>query len=295
MQRSVSSAPAQFLPPVGWSSSLVCSMTEEREAAVNRYGTLAMRQWRDYMPARYEALEDPEEFFRELGELVETRITALVRELERSLPTTLDYLQRVADLTAARRQAEEIVLQELIFSQVEPEPSRDLQARLEELLVELPDQAQIDSLIMDLISDLEMAASEQMLAWDAQQPTRMFSDTDPRLWPSRPEFHLKWTRAYDQRYNPQHPDYSPDRDPRYNPTYRPIYNTDYRTFSDRIEPLDLNAILMDPETRSRLDQLLRLRELVTIPQDMTPEQLLERITLLEETPPPPGSFTTNLF
>jgi hypothetical protein len=35
---------------------------------VNRYGAEALRYWRVYLPASYGKVEDPEEFFTELGE-----------------------------------------------------------------------------------------------------------------------------------------------------------------------------------------------------------------------------------
>src|SRR5664279_2374032 len=45
--------------------------------AMNRYGTQAMRHWQQTDPDRYQQIPDPETFFTELGERVESEIQAL--------------------------------------------------------------------------------------------------------------------------------------------------------------------------------------------------------------------------
>lgn len=105
---------------------------------MNRYGLLALEQWSRYMPTRFAELEDPEGFFAAMGETIEQQVVGLVEELERQLTPTEDYLRRVGELNAVRRQAEESVLQELVYSQIVAEPSSDLETRLEEALSVLP-------------------------------------------------------------------------------------------------------------------------------------------------------------
>jgi hypothetical protein len=41
---------------------------------VNRYGEQALRHWRAYLPTSYGRLEDPEEFFTDLGEQADAEI-----------------------------------------------------------------------------------------------------------------------------------------------------------------------------------------------------------------------------
>lgn len=105
---------------------------------MNRYGRLALEQWSRHMPARFAELEDPEDFFTELGETIEQQVVVLVEELERQLTPTEDYLRRVGELNAVRRQAEESVLDDLVYSQIVAEPSTDLETRLDEALSVLP-------------------------------------------------------------------------------------------------------------------------------------------------------------
>lgn len=108
------------------------------EVSMNRYGRLALEQWSRHMPARFAELEDPEDFFTELGETIEQQVVVLVEELERQLTPTEDYLRRVGELNAVRRQAEESVLDDLVYSQIVAEPSTDLETRLDEALSVLP-------------------------------------------------------------------------------------------------------------------------------------------------------------
>jgi len=92
---------------------------------VNQYGTLARRQWMRWLPARYAAGTDPEACFAELGEQAASEITRLWAQMraQDGNPPGEDYLARVAHLNAMRRQAEEIVLTELILLPPEPGPA----------------------------------------------------------------------------------------------------------------------------------------------------------------------------
>lgn len=90
------------------------------------------------MPARFAELEDPEDFFTELGETIERQVVVLVEELERQLTPTEDYLRRLGELNAVRSQAEESVLDDLVYSQIVAERSTDLETRLDEALSVLP-------------------------------------------------------------------------------------------------------------------------------------------------------------
>ncbi len=90
---------------------------------MNRYGIEAKKYWADYAPSRYEALEDPEAFFEGLGEQVEEQVLTLSLELQGNDPADEDYLEKVRRLTAAQRQAEEIVKSDLVW--IKPELEGD--------------------------------------------------------------------------------------------------------------------------------------------------------------------------
>ena len=122
------------------------------ERAMNRYGQTARAHWERHAPSKIAALEDPESFFTDLGEQIEAQVQIIALELERSTPEAAGYLDRVAQLTGFRRQAEEQVLAELVFS-VEHEPA-SMSEELEEMLGGLPSVWSLDRLISDL-EDLE--------------------------------------------------------------------------------------------------------------------------------------------
>ena len=82
---------------------------------MNKWGAQAMRHWRTYDPPKYQAIEDPETFFTELGELAETQIQSLEQDLAGTDPPQETYLEKVGRLRMARLQAEEQVLAELIL------------------------------------------------------------------------------------------------------------------------------------------------------------------------------------
>ncbi|MFJ4167848.1 hypothetical protein ACIPY5_20030 [Microbacterium sp. NPDC089698] len=97
-------------------------------------------------------MEDPEGFFTDLGEQIETQVQTIALELERTATASPVYLDRMAQLTGFRRQAEEQVLAEMVFS-VEHEPV-SMSEELEEMLGGLPSVWSLDRLISDL-EDLE--------------------------------------------------------------------------------------------------------------------------------------------
>ena len=83
---------------------------------MNHYAILARDWWTRNVPARLASLEDQEQFFVTLGESAAQQIAAIEDAAIANLPDTLTYLERVAQLQAIRKQAEEIVLSDLVFS-----------------------------------------------------------------------------------------------------------------------------------------------------------------------------------
>ncbi|MGH2839674.1 MAG: TnpV protein [Solirubrobacteraceae bacterium] len=89
---------------------------------MNKYAKLAMSHWKRTDPARYEAIEDPQTFFRDLGEQAEAEIQTLATRLAGPDQPGEEYLEKVGRLNMARLQAEEAVLAQLILIE-EPQAS----------------------------------------------------------------------------------------------------------------------------------------------------------------------------
>ncbi|MFC0039582.1 hypothetical protein [Actinomadura rayongensis] len=89
---------------------------------MNVYGQQAQGYWKRWLPERYAALPDPVGYFAELGEQVQRRVGDLWDGLviaDRA-PERESHADRVGRLAALKRQAEEIVLAELVFLPPEP-------------------------------------------------------------------------------------------------------------------------------------------------------------------------------
>ena len=87
---------------------------------MNYYGEMAKGHWARWLPGRYATIEDPDSFFSDLGSRAEARIDALADELAGDDQPGEGYLAKAGRLGQARRQAEEIVLSEMVL--LEPEP-----------------------------------------------------------------------------------------------------------------------------------------------------------------------------
>lgn len=87
---------------------------------MNYYGEMARDHWAQWLPGRYAAIEDPDSFFSDLGSQAEARIDTLADELAGADQPGEGYLNKAGRLGQARRQAEEIVLADMIL--LEPEP-----------------------------------------------------------------------------------------------------------------------------------------------------------------------------
>ena len=87
---------------------------------MNRYGLMAQRHWAQWRPTRYGAIEDPDSFFSDLGNQIADRIDILALQLAGDDQPGEGYLGKAGRLGQARRQAEEIVLAEMVL--LDPEP-----------------------------------------------------------------------------------------------------------------------------------------------------------------------------
>lgn len=102
---------------------------------MNRYGALAKNHWQNTDPKRYEAIENPETFFQELGEQTESEVQALAEHLAGPDRPGETYLEKVGRLNMARLQAEERVLSDLVWiapSPLQEEPEEAITHGLEQ-------------------------------------------------------------------------------------------------------------------------------------------------------------------
>ena len=90
---------------------------------MNYYGEMARDHWARWLPGRYATIEDPDSFFSDLGSQAESRIDTLADDLAGDDQQGEGYLEKAGRLGQARRQAEEIVLSEMIL--LKPEPGAD--------------------------------------------------------------------------------------------------------------------------------------------------------------------------
>ena len=84
-----------------------------------KYSQIAQDHWRTSQPERYRALQDPQTFFGQLGEEIETQVQELAQRLAGPDEPGEEYLQKVGRLNMARLQAEEAILAELVWTSSE--------------------------------------------------------------------------------------------------------------------------------------------------------------------------------
>lgn len=82
---------------------------------MNQYGDMAMKHWRDWLPERFEQIDNPQEFFSTLGQQLAEQIEELADHLAGPDLPGESYLDKVGRLNVARKQAEEKILHEYAF------------------------------------------------------------------------------------------------------------------------------------------------------------------------------------
>jgi len=92
---------------------------------MNRYGAMAQSHWARWLPQRYATIKDPASFFSTLGEETARQIDELAMNLAGDDQPGESYLAKAGRLTAARSQAEEIILPQQVLPAPEPETSQD--------------------------------------------------------------------------------------------------------------------------------------------------------------------------
>lgn len=92
---------------------------------MNRYGAMARSHWARWLPQRYATIKDPDSFFLALGQETARQVDELSTELAGDDQPGDSYLAKAGRLTAARSQAEEIILPQQVLLAPEPETSED--------------------------------------------------------------------------------------------------------------------------------------------------------------------------
>lgn len=95
---------------------------------MNQYARTAQRFWAENRPGELGQITNPGEFFSALGQQIAQRVTELTPELMSPTSSGEDYLARVGRENAARSQAEEIALNDLVFAlgpEEDPEEATD--------------------------------------------------------------------------------------------------------------------------------------------------------------------------
>ncbi len=81
---------------------------------MNKYGRQAQEAWKIASPTRYSQIQNPDEFFTDLGEQAQEQVDELQIKIVGPDPKGEGFLEKLGRLNAARNQAEEIVRYELL-------------------------------------------------------------------------------------------------------------------------------------------------------------------------------------
>ena len=92
---------------------------------MNQYGAMARSHWERWLPQRYATITDPDSFFLALGLETARQIDQLAAELAGDDQAGEGLLEKAGRLTAARSQAEEIILPQQVLLPPESETSED--------------------------------------------------------------------------------------------------------------------------------------------------------------------------
>ncbi len=110
---------------------------------MNRYGLRAQRYYARWAPKALAEISDPETFFTELGELIQGQVLLISQEMESTLDPTAPYLERVSQLRAVQRDAEEVAMTDNVYRLVLPELQG--QEQLMQILGDLPSTGALEA------------------------------------------------------------------------------------------------------------------------------------------------------
>ncbi|MCZ1012126.1 hypothetical protein [Streptomyces lydicus] len=91
---------------------------------MNHYGAQVMRHWQAERLLEFQELDQPREYFTQLGEEIAEQVEIRARSLAGSAPAEPEgYLARLQRLNSARLEAEAEVVREYLLQESEQEPT----------------------------------------------------------------------------------------------------------------------------------------------------------------------------
>lgn len=84
---------------------------------MNHYGVLALRHWQNTKPQELAKIENPQQYFADLGEQVAAEARRRAEALESAMGS--DFVANLRMLNEARATAESEVLRELVYTEPE--------------------------------------------------------------------------------------------------------------------------------------------------------------------------------
>lgn len=132
---------------------------------MNQYATTARDYFRDHLPSRYSQIQDPDQFFQDLGQQIQNQVADLTPQLAGPDPAGEEYLAKLGRLNAAKRQAEELVMADLVYSQAPEHESEDLD----------PETAAYYGDLQETMQDLHRLTSTSL----DDEPTTSGENSDP--------------------------------------------------------------------------------------------------------------------
>jgi hypothetical protein len=91
--------------------------------ATSPYAIRAETHYRQHLPARYQALTDPDSFFTDLGEQISVLVAQRKQAILAQLPPAEGYLAQLAALNTAQTRAEDQVLRQMLPPAEEDTPA----------------------------------------------------------------------------------------------------------------------------------------------------------------------------
>ena len=92
---------------------------------MSKYAEMARSHWATWLPESYAAIQDRDSFFSAIGEEAARQVDELADQLAGDSQPGETYLQRAGRLTAARQQAEEIILPQRVLPPPETPQDQD--------------------------------------------------------------------------------------------------------------------------------------------------------------------------
>jgi hypothetical protein len=126
---------------------------------MNRYAKTAMTYYQESLPSQYGQIQDPTSYFQDLGLRIQDQVSELTPKIAGPDPDGETTLNKVGRLNAAQSQAEEIVLNDLVYSQPPENEPEDLDEETQAYYGDLNQTLQDLSTLTTTIFDDETTSS----------------------------------------------------------------------------------------------------------------------------------------